>query len=191
MVVDDAHGVGVFGRTGAGLAASLGLEREIDVHIGTLSKALGAYGAYVGGSWQLIDYLLNPARSFVYSTGLPPAIAAAADAAIGLIEAEPARIAQLHANARQLREGLARAGFTIGSSDSPILPVMVGEAQPALNLAESPFARGLYVIAIRPPTVPAGSARLRVTPIATHTPEQLAGAVAAFADAGRAMGILH
>ena len=191
VVVDEAHGVGVFGRTGAGLAASLGLEREVDVHIGTLSKALGAYGAYVAGSRSLVDYLLNRARSFVYSTGLPPAVAAAADAALGLIEVEPERIARLHANAHRLREGLARAGFTIGSDDSPILPVMVGEAQPALDLAEALFARGLYVIAIRPPTVPAGSARLRVTPIATHTPAQLDAAVAAFAAAGRATGILR
>jgi len=190
VIIDEAHGVGLFGRNGAGVASSLGLEREVDVHIGTLSKALGAYGAYVAGSRRLIDYLLNRARSFIFSTGLPPAIASAADAALSVIEAEPERITRLHENAKRLRDGLESAGFKIGSTDSPILPVMVGEAQPALDLADALFARGMYVIAIRPPTVPPGTARLRVTPIATHTAEQLTVATEAFAVAGRATGIL-
>ncbi len=185
VVVDEAHGVGVIGPCGRGLAASLGLTQEIDVHIGTLSKALGAYGAYVAGSSILIDYLVNRARSFIYSTGLPPAVAAAADAALGVLESEPWMVERLHDNARYLRTGLERLGFRIGETESPILPVMIGESDAALRLAQSLLSRGVYVIAIRPPTVPSGTARLRVTPTAAHSRRELDEALSAFADAAR------
>jgi 8-amino-7-oxononanoate synthase len=185
IVLDEAHGVGVIGPGGRGLAASLGLTREIDVHIGTLSKALGAYGAYVAGSAILTDYLVNRARSFIYSTGLPPAVAAAADAALGVLESQPWLVERLHDNARYMRDGLERLGFRIGPTESPILPVIVGEAEPALRLSRALFSRSVYVIAIRPPTVPAGTARLRVTPTAAHSRRELDEALAAFADAAR------
>ncbi len=183
VVIDEAHGVGVIGPAGAGLAAELGLTREIDVHIGTLSKALGAYGAYVAGSAILTDYLVNRARSFIYSTGLPPANAAAADAALRVLESEPWMVDRLHDNARYLRAGLERLGFTIGETASPILPVMVGESEAALRLSRALFSRGVYVIAIRPPTVPAGTARLRATPTAAHSRGELDRALSAFAEA--------
>jgi 8-amino-7-oxononanoate synthase len=185
VVVDEAHGVGVIGPAGRGLAASLGLTREIDVHIGTLSKALGAYGAYVAGSSILIDYLVNRARSFIYSTGLPPAVAAAADAALGVIESEPWIVDSLHENARYLRAGLERLGFRIGQTESPILPVIMGESDAALSLSRALFSHGVYVIAIRPPTVPPGTARLRVTPTAAHSRRELDEALFAFANAAR------
>lgn len=188
IVLDEAHGVGVIGPGGRGLAASLGLTREIDVHIGTLSKALGAYGAYVAGSAILTDYLVNRARSFIYSTGLPPAVAAAADAALGVVESEPSLVERLHDNARYMREGLERLGFRIGRTESPILPVIVGEAEAALHLSRALFSRGVYVIAIRPPTVPPGTARLRVTPTAAHSRRELDEALSAFAEVARESG---
>lgn len=190
VVIDEAHGVGVVGPGGAGLAAKLELTQEIDVHLGTLSKALGAYGAYVAGSALLTDYLVNHARSFIYSTGLPPAIAAAADAALGVLESEPSLVERLHENARYLRAGLERIGFRIGETDSPILPVIVGEPDSALRLAHALFSRGVYVIAIRPPTVPAGTARLRVTPTAAHSRSELDQALSAFAQAARESQLL-
>ncbi len=190
VMLDEAHGVGVVGDNGAGLAAQLGLQNEIDVQAGTLSKALGSYGAYVAGSRTLIDFLLNRARSFIYSTGLPPALAAAADQALTLVETEPWRRERLWDNARRLGEGLVRAGFTLASADSPILPVMVGDSRAALRLADALFARGLYVVAIRPPTVPPGAARLRVTPTAAHTHAELDAALAGFAAAGRELGLV-
>jgi 8-amino-7-oxononanoate synthase len=190
VMIDEAHGVGVVGPGGAGLAAHLGLEREIDIHIGTLSKALGSYGAYVAGSRTLIDYLLNRARSFIYSTGLAPALAAAASAAIRTMRESPEIIARLWDNASYLRERLERAGFRLGATATPILPVMIGESDAALRMAAALYERGVYVIAIRPPTVPPGAARLRVTPTAAHSRGDLDEAAAAFRSAGRELRVI-
>jgi 8-amino-7-oxononanoate synthase len=189
-MIDEAHAVGVVGPGGAGLAAELGLAKEIDVQIGTLSKALGAYGAYVAGSSALIEFLINRARSFIYTTGPPPAIAAAADAAIEVMRAEPQRIQRLWENAAYLREHLAAAGFRFGPTQSPILPLMVGEAQAATALAAQVLGRGVYVGAIRPPTVPAGTARLRITPIADHSRADLDEAGAAIIQSGRELRLI-
>lgn len=191
VMIDEAHAVGVVGPTGAGLASALGLEGEIDIQMGTLSKALGSYGAYVAGSRTLIDFLTNRARSFVFTTGLPPASTAAAAAAIDLISADPGRIKRLWDNGCYLRQGLLDAGFKLGRTATPILPVMVGEAQPALDLAEALLARDVFVTAIRPPTVPAGTARLRVTPTAEHSRADLDEAIAAFAAAVQETGIVR
>jgi 8-amino-7-oxononanoate synthase len=190
VMIDEAHAVGVLGSRGAGLASALGLEREVDIQMGTLSKSLGSYGAYVAGSRALIDLLINRARSFVFTTGLPPASAAAAIAAIDLIEAEPQRIKWLWDNGCYLRQELTRAGFKLGASATPILPVIVGEAQPALHFAEGLLRRDVYVLAIRPPTVPSGTARLRVTPTADHTRADLDEALSAFIAAGREAGVI-
>ena len=185
VMIDEAHAVGVMGPNGAGLASALNLEREVDVQMGTLSKALGSYGAYVAGCATLVDFLINRARSFVFTTGLPPASAAAASAAIDLIAIEPGRIKRLWDNGRYLSQALLDAGFKLGRTATPILPVMVGEAQPAMDLAEALLARDIFVTAIRPPTVPAGTARLRVTPTADHSRADLDEALAAFVAAGR------
>jgi len=190
VMIDEAHGVGMVGRGGAGLAAELGLEHEIDVQIGTLSKALGAQGAYVAGSRALIDFLINRARCFIYTTGLPPAIAAAAEAALQVMIDEPERLTKLHDNAAYLRAGLVSSGFELAPTTTSILPVMMGSAQNALMMAERLFARGVYVIAIRPPTVPQGSARLRVTPTAGHTRADLERAIAAFIESGRELRVI-
>jgi 8-amino-7-oxononanoate synthase len=190
VMIDEAHGVGVLGPRGAGLASALGLENEVDIQMGTLSKSLGSYGAYVAGSKALIDLLINRARSFVFTTGLPPASAAAASAAIDLIEAEPQRIKRLWDNGCYLRQELTRAGFKLGAGAAPILPVIVGAAQPALEFAEALLRRDVYVLAIRPPTVPPGTARLRVTPTADHTRADLEEALGALLEAGREAGVI-
>ncbi len=190
VMIDEAHAVGVFGPRGSGLAAELGLGEQIEIRVGTLSKALGAYGAYVVGSRALIDFLVNRARSFIYTTGLPPALAAAANAALEVMASEPERIARLWSNAAYLRSELAAAGFDLGRSASPILPVMVGEAGCALALAQGLYERGVFVGAIRPPTVPAGSARLRLTPTAGHDRSQLRRAVDALVEVGAQIGLV-
>jgi 8-amino-7-oxononanoate synthase len=190
VMIDEAHAVGVLGARGAGLASALGLEREVDIQMGTLSKALGSYGAYVAGSRALIDLLINRARSFVFTTGLPPASAAAALAAIDIIQAQPQRIRQLWDNGCYLRQELIRAGFKLGATATPILPVIVGQAQPALDLADALLRRDVFVLAIRPPTVPPATARLRVTPTADHTRADLDQALTAFIAAGREVGVI-
>jgi 8-amino-7-oxononanoate synthase len=190
IMVDEAHAVGVIGPDGAGLAAELGLQSHITIQMGTLSKALGAYGAYIAGSSVLIEYLINRARSFIYTTGLPPPIAAAADAAIDIMREEPQRIRRLWDNAAHLRSRLETAGFVFGLTQSPILPMLVGEAQPAVAMAKRLFERGVYAIAIRPPTVAPGTARLRLTPIADHTRADLNYAIDAIIQCGRELNLI-
>jgi 8-amino-7-oxononanoate synthase len=190
IMIDEAHAVGVAGPGGAGLAAEFGLEKEIDVHVGTLSKALGAYGAYVAGSKVLTDLLINRARSFIYTTGLPPSIAAAADASLEVMHAEPQRIQRLWDNASYLKERLEAAGFRFGLTASPILPLIIGDAPVSVEMAQRLFERGVYVVAIRPPTVPPGSARLRITPIADHSRADLDEAIAALIQSGRELKVI-
>ncbi len=182
LMVDEAHATGVLGPRGAGLAEAEGLTARIDVHMGTLSKALGSTGGYVAGSRTLVDLLVNRARSFVYTTGLPPASVAAAGAAIDVVMREPERRRMLAMNAARLRDGLLALGLDV-VGDSHILAVMLGDNRRALAFGAALLARGILVQAIRPPTVPAGTARLRVTPMATHTPAQIDRVIEAFADA--------
>ncbi len=180
-LVDEAHSTGVFGPLGAGRAAELGLTHDVDVHVGTLGKALGSAGAYVGGSRVLIDLIVNRARSFIYSTGLPPASAAAALAAIDVCEREPGRAVGLRQRVARLADRLRAAGLSAPAGESQILPVRVSEpgveagtdAQRALSAMRALLDRGLYVAAIRPPTVPPGTSRLRLSVMATHTQQDL------------------
>lgn len=190
MVVDEAHATGVFGPTGAGLVEQLDLTDAVDVQIGTLSKAIGSLGGFVAGSRELVDWILNAAHTFVYTTALPPAVVAAARAALAVMRAEPERRARLWSNAETLRGALKRVGFRVATSASPILPVLVGDANAAVRLADALLERGVLIPAIRPPTVPEGTARLRVTTMATHTDGDLEEAAAAFAAAGRATGLV-
>ena len=185
LVVDEAHATGVFGSHGGGLVQELELGANVDVQIGTLSKAIGALGGYVAGSQTLIDTLINEARTFIYTTALPPSVAASATAAIQVIIKEPERREQLWQHARFLRKALAAAGYHINPGNSPILPVMIGDAAQTVALSNALFTHGVLVSAIRPPTVPTGTARLRVTPMATHTENDLEQAVDAFIAAGR------
>jgi 8-amino-7-oxononanoate synthase len=188
VMVDEAHATGCLGPGGAGLAAAAGVADRITVHMGTLGKALGSAGAYVAGSRDLVELLVNRARTFVFTTGLAPAVVAAAGAALDVIAAEPERRVRLAANAALLRDGLRARGLDAGG-DTHVVPVRVGDNRRAVALADALLARGVLAQAIRPPTVPPGTARLRVTPIATHDGAQLARALDAFAEAARAVGL--
>jgi len=188
VMLDEAHAAGVLGPRGAGLAEACGLTREVAVHVGTLGKALGGAGAYVAGSRALVELLVNRARSFVYTTALPPASVAAAAAALDVVRAEPERRARVLAHAERLRAGFAALGLRT-AGDTHIVPVLLGDNARALAVAEALLERGVLVQAIRPPTVPPGTARLRVTPMATHDDAQIGRVLDAFAAAARATGI--
>jgi len=176
MMVDEAHAAGVFGPGGAGVVAEEGLSDAVDVHVGTLGKALGSFGAYVAGSRALIDLLVNRARSFIFTTALPPACAAAAQAAIEIVQREPHLGSALLARARTFGERLRASGLSVPHLDSHILPILIGSAPEAVATAARLLERGVYVAAIRPPTVPPGTSRLRLSLMATHGDADLAAA---------------
>ena len=184
LYVDDAHGVGVVGPDGRGSVAASGLDTQaVPLQLATLGKALGGYGAVVLGDAALIDHLAETARPYVYTTALPPALAAASLAAVKLARREEWRREKLQAHIARFRAGAARAGFQLLPSTTPIQPLVVGDDRDALALAAALEARGYWVAAIRPPTVPDGSARLRVTLSAAHTDADVDGLVGALAAA--------
>ena len=187
VFLDEAHATGVLGPRGAGLAEDEGLAADVAIHMGTLGKALGSAGAYIAGSRALVELVANRARSFVYTTGLAPAAVAAAGAALRVVESEPERRATLRRHADRLRRGLAALGLRTGG-DTHIVPVLVGDNARAMGFAEALLEHGVLAQAIRPPTVPPGTARLRVTPMATHTDAQIDRALDAFAAAARMAG---
>ncbi|AZT84626.1 8-amino-7-oxononanoate synthase [Marinobacter sp. NP-4(2019)] len=170
LVVDDAHGVGVLGPQGRGSVAELGLsEEDVPVLIGTLGKAVGTSGAFVAGSQVLMDYLVQKARTYIYTTAMPPAIAEATVASLNLIERDDERRGHLSELIERFRRGASELGYQLMPSRTPIQPIMVGDNWSALALSKALEEQGLLVTAIRPPTVPEGEARLRVTLSAAHT----------------------
>ncbi len=189
IVVDEAHATGNLGPGGRGAVAEAGLQSEIDVVVGTLGKALGAYGAYVCASAEMIRYLVNAARPLIFSTAPSPPAIAGALAALTLLRERPQRVQRLRSNARVLRRSLAAEGFPVLDSGMQIVPLIVGEEQTALRMCQEALERGVFAQAIRPPTVPAGSSRLRLTAMASHTPSELAMAASVFGDAARAIGL--
>ena len=188
LMIDEAHATGVFGARGAGLAD--GMDGMRVVRMGTLGKALGGAGAYVAGTRAVIDLVVNRARTFVYTTGLPPAAAATAAAALDVVAAEPERRRAVLAHADRLRSALRERGLDV-RGDTQIVPVVVGDNDVACRLAEEVLARGVLAHAIRPPTVPAGTARLRLSPMATHDAAQIERAVAAVDAAAERVGLLR
>jgi glycine C-acetyltransferase/8-amino-7-oxononanoate synthase len=189
LMVDEAHATGALGPGGRGSVAAAGLSGEVDVAMGTLGKALGSYGAYVCASREIVDYLVNAARSFVFSTAPPPPVLAAALAALELLESHPHRIERLQANAATLRGALIAEGLAAGGSETQIVPVEVGDAERTMELSERILARGVFAQGIRPPTVPEGSSRLRFTVMATHRAGELQRAAKLVGSAAREMGI--
>ena len=190
LMVDEAHATGVFGPHGGGVVEELGLSAAIEIQMGTLGKALGGFWAYVAGSRQLIDWLVNRARSFVYTTALPPSVAATAVAALDIVAQEPQLRRQLWDNTAFLAEQLAGLGYSLGQTRSQILPLIIGDAGQTMALAAALLERGIFAQGIRPPTVPVGTSRIRVTPMATHTRQDMQDAVEAFAAAGKEVGVL-
>jgi 8-amino-7-oxononanoate synthase len=190
LMVDEAHATGALGPGGRGSVAAAGLSGEVDVVMGTLGKALGSYGAYVCASRELADYLLNTARSFIFSTALPPPTVAAALAALKLLEAEPQQVERLAANAATLRRSLAAEGLPVGDAGSQIVPVTVGDPEQAMALCERALEHGVFAQGIRPPTVPPGSSRLRFTVMATHQTAELEEAARSVGAAARELGVV-
>jgi 8-amino-7-oxononanoate synthase len=189
LMVDEAHATGAIGPGGRGSVAAAGLSGEIDVVIGTLGKALGSYGAYVCADRETTDYLLNTARPFVFSTALPPSVAAAGLAALELLESQPERVSRLNANARTLRDAFACEGLAVGGSETQIVPIHVGGARTTMELCERVLERGVFAQGIRPPTVPEGSSRLRFTVMSTHRREELERAAKLVGSAARELGV--
>jgi len=184
LMVDDAHGFGCLGPNGAGSLEAQGLsQRQVPVLMGTLGKALGGFGAFVAGSDTLIETLIQFARSYIYTTALPPAVAAATRVSLHLVQSESWRREHLNHLIVRFRKGAEQLGLELMDSATAIQPLIVGDDARALTLSERLQARGYWVAAIRPPTVPKGSARLRVTLSAAHSREQVDGLLAALADA--------
>ncbi|HEU4598484.1 MAG TPA: 8-amino-7-oxononanoate synthase [Solirubrobacterales bacterium] len=190
LMVDEAHATGAVGPGGRGSVAAAGLSGEVDVIVGTLGKALGSYGAYVCANAETVDFLVNSARPFIFSTAPPPPAVGAGLAALRVLEAEPELVARLQANAATLRSALADEGLDVGRSATQIVPLHVGAAETAMALCENALRRGVFAQGIRPPTVPAESSRLRFTTMATHRPEELAQAAREVGDAARELGLL-
>ena len=173
IVVDEAHATGALGPGGRGAVAEAGLGEEVDVVVGTLGKALGSYGAYVCCDRVLADYLVNRSRPLIFSTAPPPPAVAGALAALELLEEQPRRVDRLAANAALLRDELDREGFQTAGTTTQIIPLVVGDPATAMSLCEVAIERGVFAQAIRPPTVPAGTSRLRLTVMASHTRGEL------------------
>lgn len=177
LMTDDAHGFGVLGAQGRGANELLGTRP--DIYVATMGKSLGAAGAFVAGSETLIEYLIQRARSFVFSTAPPPAIACAAREALRIVRDEPERCAKLHANIARFVGGAAQLGLALGApgastgSVTPIQPLVIGDAAQTMAISRDLFARGCWVAGIRPPTVPAGTSRLRITLTAAHEPQHI------------------
>src|SRR5438094_2047189 len=191
MMVDDAHASGVLGRNGRGTVDHFNLHGRVHIQVGTLSKAIGVLGGYVCGSRELIEFLYHRARPFLFSTSHPPAVAAACLAAFDVLEQEPERIESLWANTRYFKQGLKDAGFDTGISETPITPVIVGDAKLAFDLSRALFEEGVLATGIAFPTVPEGKARVRTIVTATHTRQELDRALEIFKRVGKRMEILN
>ena len=192
LIVDDAHGLGVLGRNGSGTVEHFGLSGNQDIiQIGTLSKAVGGLGVYVAASKNLIDLLINQDRSFIFSTGLPPATLAAATTAIDIIRSSVEIRQKLLKNAQKLKNALLQNGFDLLSNDTQIIPLIIGPAKRTLRFSEILFEHGVYAPAIRPPTVPEGTSRLRISVIATHTDNDMQRVIQALVESRTSVDKLH
>jgi glycine C-acetyltransferase len=190
MMVDDAHASGVFGRQGRGTIDHFQCHARVDIQVGTLSKAIGVLGGYVAGTKSFIEFLYHRARPFLFSTSHPPAVAAACIAALDVLESEPQWMTKLWDNTRFFKAGLQSLGFNTGRSESPITPVIVGEAAKAMKMSDRLFQEGVFAQGIGFPTVARDQARLRTIVTATHTQDDLAFALDAFGRVGKELGVV-
>ena len=190
LMIDDAHATGVLGKNGRGTVEYFGLNDSIDIIMGTLSKAVGSFGGFVAGRKKLIEFLVNKARSFIYTTSLPPSVVASSIAAIDIIEKGDDLRDLLWKNVSYLKEGLKNIGFDIMGSESQIIPVFVGDTHRAVEMSQMLLKEGVFVQGIRPPTVPQGKSRLRVTVMATHSKADLDAALESFERVGKKLEIV-
>jgi 7-keto-8-aminopelargonate synthetase-like enzyme len=189
-MVDDAHGLGVLGERGRGTPEHFGLENEIHLIMGTFSKSLASIGGFIAGEPSVIDHIRHTARSLIFSAALAPAAAAAAGAAIDIIESEPERREQLWRNARFLKNGLSSLGFDTGDSQTPVIPIIVGDDTRAFAMTRRLDEEGVFVNPVISPATPPGRALLRTSCMATHTEGQLSRALEACARVGREFGVI-
>jgi len=190
VMVDEAHATGALGPGGRGAVAQAGLDGEVDVLVGTLGKALGSYGAYVCADAEIVSYLINTARPLIFSTAPSPPAVAGALAALDLLQDSPRLIERLHTAARALRHALAAEGFPVEPDDTMhIVPLVVGDERATMRLCQSAIERGVFAQAIRPPTVPAGTSRLRLAAMASHDAYELKRAARALGAAAREQGL--
>lgn len=191
IYIDEAHATGVLGKGGKGAIEHFGIEVDkIQVQMGTLSKAVGSFGAFICGSKTLIEYLINKSRGFIYTTSLPPAICAASIASLEIIENEPSLRQKLWENVIFLRDGLKELGFDTLESETPIIPILTREPKITMEFSKRLFEDGIFVQGIRPPTVPEGKGRLRATVMATHKRQDLERALDSFEKVGKESGII-
>lgn len=190
LMVDDAHGIGVLGKTGRGTAEHFGLEEEVDLIMGTYSKSLASIGGFIAGSEEVIHYIKHFARSLIFSASPPPASVAAVSAAVDIIENEPERLAMLWKNTRKMMKGFKGLGFSVGPSETPIIPVIVGDDEIAFKMAMLLQEEGVFANVAVSPAVPDGKALIRTSYMATHTEEQLDKVLSAFEKVGKALGLI-
>lgn len=190
VMVDDAHASGVMGKNGRGTPSHFGLTGRVQIQIGTLSKAIASIGGYAACSSAMREYLISTARPFLFSSSHPPSVTATCLAALDILEGEPELIDKLWENARMFKEGLKKAGFDTGASETPITPVMVGDTAKANKFSERLFEEGVFALAIGFPTVPKGKERLRTIVSAGHTQQNLETALEKFSAVGKELGII-
>lgn len=190
VLIDEAHAIGVLGKNGRGVVEFFNLRDEIEIHIGTLSKAVGTFGAFICSSHNLIDYLVNKSRAFIYTTSLPPAICAAAIKSLEIIEKEPERRETLWKNVNFLKEGLQDMGFHIIPSQSAIISILTYEVNTTMKFSQKLRERGIFALGIRPPTVQEGKSRLRLTTTSGHQKDELKYALKIFKEVGKKLKII-
>ena len=190
VMVDDAHGIGVLGKTGRGTCEHFGLEDDVDLIMGTYSKSLASIGGFVSGKAEVIHYIKHFARSLIFSASPPPASVAAVSAALDIIEEEPERIARLWYNTRRMREGLRGMGYETGPTETPIIPVLVGDNEAAFRMILMLQEEGVFANVAVSPAVPNGKALIRTSYMATHTDEHLDIVLSAFEKVGKAIGLI-
>jgi glycine C-acetyltransferase len=191
VMVDDAHGEGVLGRNGRGIVDHFHLHGRVDIECGTMSKAFGVMGGYIAGNAKIVEYLRQRARPFLFSSAATPPDVAACIAAIDILEASDEPVRKLWDNARVFKSALKDLGFDLGASETPITPVLLGEASTAWDFSKALFAEGVFATAIAFPTVPRGKARIRAMLSAAHSPDDLSFAVDRFAKVGRRLGVIR
>ena len=188
--MDDAHGIGVLGKTGRGTAEHFGLEKEVDLVMGTYSKSLASIGGFIAGSEEVVHYIKHFARSLIFSASPPPASVAAVSAALDIIENEPERLEQLWKNTHKMISGFKAMGFETGPTETPIVPVILDDSEAAFKMAFMLQDEGVFVNVAVPPAVPNGKALIRTSYMATHTDEHLDVVLEAFAKVGKALGLI-
>jgi 7-keto-8-aminopelargonate synthetase-like enzyme len=190
LMVDDAHGIGVLGKTGRGTAEHFGLEQEVDLIMGTYSKSLASIGGFISGDANVIHYVKHFARSLIFSASPPPASIASVSAAVDIIENEPERIDRLWKNTHKMLKGFKEHGFRVGPSETPIIPIIVGEDEVAFKFVMMLQGEGVFANVAVSPAVPPGKALIRTSYMATHTDEQLDKVLGAFKKVGKALGLI-